>query len=129
MLKVLTQFGRAGDHLPLSDPLLQLVDLPVELVEPVLLLQSALPLLHQVLQRHVQTIDLRLALADLLAVEREECVRGNIKTCYITSTPYSDRPSACRRVTKRIYKNAYWLTLASHFLITSSFYCGYNAEN
>lgn len=97
MLKVLTQFGRAGDHLPLSDPLLQLVDLPVELVEPVLLLQSALPLLHQVLQRHVQTIDLRLALADLLAVEREECVRGNIKTCYITSTPYSDRPSACNK--------------------------------
>ncbi|TNN65921.1 hypothetical protein EYF80_023921 [Liparis tanakae] len=43
------EFRRAGDHLPLSDPLLQLVHLPVELVEPVLLLQAALPLLHQLL--------------------------------------------------------------------------------
>lgn len=56
MLIVLTQFRRAGDHLPLRDPLLQLIHLPVELVQPVLLLQTALPLLHQVLQRHVQTV-------------------------------------------------------------------------
>lgn len=74
MLIVLTQFRRAGDHLPLSDPLLQLVHLPVELVEPVLLLQAALPLLHQVLQRHVQTVDLRLTLAYVLAVEKREIV-------------------------------------------------------
>lgn len=67
MLKVLTKFRRAGDHFSLSDPLLQLIHLPVELVEPVLLLQPALPLLHQVLQRHVQTVDLRLPLADLFA--------------------------------------------------------------
>lgn len=56
MLKVLTQFGRTGDHLSLSDPLLQLVHLPVELVEPVLLLETALSFLHQVLQGHVQTV-------------------------------------------------------------------------
>lgn len=79
MLKVLAEFGRAGDHLPLSDPLLQLVHLPVELVEPVLLLQAALPLLHQVLQRHVQTVDLRLPLADVLAVEqRRDSVSGQV---------------------------------------------------
>lgn len=70
MLKVLTQFGRAGDHLALGDPLLQLVHLPVELVEPVLLLQAALPLLHQVLEGHVEPVDLRLPLADLLAAQR-----------------------------------------------------------
>lgn len=70
VLEVLTQFGRAGHHLPLGNPLLQLVHLPVELVEPVLLLQAALPLLHQVLQGHVEPVDLRLALADLLAARR-----------------------------------------------------------
>lgn len=81
MLIVLTQFRRAGNHLPLSNPLLQLVHLSVELVEPVLLLQTTLPLLHQVLQGHVQTVDLRLALADLLAVvERSrESVSGQVQ--------------------------------------------------
>lgn len=72
MLKVLTQFSRAGDHLPLSNPLLQLVHFPVELVKPVLLLQTALPLLYQVLQGHIKTVDLRLTLADLLTVKRKE---------------------------------------------------------
>lgn len=50
MLKILTQFRGAGNHLLLSDPLLQLVHLSVELVEPVLLLQTTLSFLHQVLQ-------------------------------------------------------------------------------
>lgn len=70
MLKVLTQFRRASDHLPLSNPLLQLVHFPVELVKPVLLLQTTLPLLHQVLQGHIKTVDLGLTLADLLTVKK-----------------------------------------------------------
>lgn len=85
MLVVLTQFGRAGDHLPLSDPLLQLIHLPVELVEPVLLLQAALPLLHQVLQRYVQAVDLRLTLADLLAKEK----RGEILLGWMVTLTFS----------------------------------------
>lgn len=50
VLEILTQLRGAGHHLPLSDPLLQLVHLSVELVEPVLLLQTTLSFLHQVLE-------------------------------------------------------------------------------
>lgn len=87
MLKVLTQFGRAGDHLPLGDPLLQLVHLPVELVEPVLLLQAALPLLHQVLQGHVEPVDLRLPLADLLAAQRRRDAASHCAAKLLLLTP------------------------------------------
>lgn len=74
MLKILTQFRGAGDHLLLSDPLLQLIHLSVELVEPVLLLQAALSLLHQVLERHVQTVNLGLTSADVLAVKKRDAI-------------------------------------------------------
>ncbi len=66
MLEVLSEFSGAGDDLPLCYPLLKFIHLPVELIEPVLLLQTRLPLLRQVLQRHVQPVDLRLMLTDLL---------------------------------------------------------------
>lgn len=69
MLIVLTQFRRAGDHLPLSDPLLQLIHLPVELVQPVLLLQLGLSVFHHVLQRHIEAVYVGLLLGDLLTVE------------------------------------------------------------
>lgn len=65
MLKVLSEFSGAGSDLSLCYPLLKFIHLPVELIKPVLLLQTGLPLLHQILQRHVQPVDLRLALTDL----------------------------------------------------------------
>lgn len=76
MLKVLSQLGGTSHHFPLSDPLLQLIHLAVELVEPVLLLQAALALLHQVLQRNVQAVHLRLTLTDLLTVPETEYKRA-----------------------------------------------------
>lgn len=72
MLKILTQLRGAGNHLPLSNPLLQLIHLPVELVKPILLLQTTLSFLHQVLQWHVQTVNLRLPFADVLTTEQGE---------------------------------------------------------
>lgn len=72
MLEILTQFRGAGNHLPLSDPLLQLIHFSVELVEPVLLLQATLSFLHQVLEWHVQTVNLWLTSADELALKKKK---------------------------------------------------------
>ena len=67
MLKVLAELRGAGHHLFLSDPVLELVHLAAQLVQPVLLLQAHPALLAQLLEGHVQAVHLRLPPADLLA--------------------------------------------------------------
>lgn len=58
---VLSQFMGAGDHLPLGDPLLQVVNLSFELRQTQPLLQPPATLLGQVLQPGVQLVDLGLS--------------------------------------------------------------------
>ena len=67
VLKVLAKLRGASHHLLLCDPVLELVHLATELVQPVLLLQAHPALLAQLLECHVQAVHLRLPPADLLA--------------------------------------------------------------
>ena len=67
VLKVLAELRRASYHLLLCDPVLELVHLAAELVQPVLLLQAHPAFLTQLLECHVQAVHLRLPPADLLA--------------------------------------------------------------
>lgn len=74
MLQVLSHLRGAGHRLAVGYPLLQALHLTLELVQPVLLLQLGLALLHQVLERNVQAVDVGLLLGDLLTegdVERQ----------------------------------------------------------
>ena len=60
VLVVLAEFVRAGDHLALGDPLLEVLDLATEHVELEHLVQPTAPLLREVLQARVQLVHLRL---------------------------------------------------------------------
>lgn len=71
IIQVVSQLGGTGYSLSISDPLLQLLYILVELVEPVLLLQLGLPVLHHVLQGHIQPVYVRLLLGDMLTVRME----------------------------------------------------------
>lgn len=70
VLVVLSQLVGSGHHLPLSDPLLQVVHLSVELEETETLVQLPPTLLRQILQPGVQLVHLRLTHADTLAAGR-----------------------------------------------------------
>lgn len=83
ILQVMAKLGGTGDHLTLSDPLLQLLNVLVELVQPVLLLQLGLPVLHHVLQGHVQPVYVRLLLCDLLTVENGEKTRQLLTVLFL----------------------------------------------
>lgn len=72
VLQVLAELSGAGYSLSLRDPLLQSLHLLLQLVEPVLLLQLGLLLLHQVLQGDIEPVDVRLLLSDLLTEERNQ---------------------------------------------------------
>lgn len=67
VLVVLAQLVGPCHHLPLGNPLLQVIHLAVELEQPVPLVQLAPPLLGQVLQARVELVHLGLAHADALA--------------------------------------------------------------
>lgn len=76
MLVVLSQLMGSGHHLPLSDPLLQVVHLPVELEETETLVQLPSALLCQILQPGVQLIHLRLAHPNTLTAGRRQTIRN-----------------------------------------------------
>lgn len=72
MVVVLAELLRAGDELPLGDPLLQVVDFPRQLEQAQSLVELGAALARQVLQTRVQFVHLRLLHGDLFAVESNE---------------------------------------------------------
>lgn len=70
MLVVLSQLVGPGHHLPLSDPLLQVINLPIQLEETQTLIQLPPTLLWQILQTGVQFIHLWLTHPDTLTEQR-----------------------------------------------------------
>lgn len=70
MLVVLSQLVGSGHHLPLSDPLLQVIHFSVELEETETLIQLPTTFLRQILQPGVQLIHLRLTHPNTLAAGR-----------------------------------------------------------
>lgn len=67
VLVVLAQLVGSGHHLPLRDPLLQVVHVAFELAEPLVLLERGPALLRQVLQAGVELVHLALAQRQPLA--------------------------------------------------------------
>ena len=86
MLKVIPQLSGAGHRLALRDPLLQILHFPIELEEPVLLLQLGLPLLHHILQRHVKPVYVGLLLGDLLTVQERGAETEDLASNIVNAT-------------------------------------------
>lgn len=87
MLIVLSQLVGSSHHLPLSDPLLQVIHLSVKLEQTETLVQFSSALLRQILQSGVKLIHLRLTHPDTLAAGRRKKLR-NYGSCSCYYPPY-----------------------------------------
>lgn len=96
MFQVLAKLSGAGDSLSLWDPLLQRLHLLFQLVEPVLLFQLGLLLLHQVLQGDVEPVDVRLLLSNLLAENRKPWLALMSRVINITHYSNASRNLKCQ---------------------------------